>query len=266
VRSQQIVEDGTAAQSLPAGVPGATSNQPPATGTAPINGAAAPLGVAANGDKAGSARRESVINFEVDKTVRVVREASGTVRRLTAAVVVNHRNGTDAKTGKATSTPIPPEQIEQMTALVRETIGFNKDRGDSVNLMNAPFNESKPANAEAPAWWLLPDNQELARSLAFPAGMVALGLLVLLGLVRPALKTLKPTPVAATPVAGTPPQLSAVLNEPTERPGLPQPDQAPEVVPTTEQQRLADAKRLALENPVAVANIVKAWVNGDVTV
>lgn len=263
VRSQQIVEDGTAAQSLPAGVPGATTNQPPATGTAPINGAAAPLGVAANGDKAGSARRESVINYEVDKTVRVVREASGTVRRLTAAVVVNHRGGVDAKTGKATSTPIPAEQIEQMTALVRETIGFSKDRGDSVNLVNAPFNVTAQPDTEAPAWWLLPDNQDLARSLAFPAGMVALGLLVLLGLVRPGLKAMKaPAPAALTPVT---PQLSAVLNEPNERPGLPQPELPMELNQTTEQQRLADAKRLALENPVAVANIVKAWVNGEQT-
>ena len=40
VRSQQIVEDGSGPGAQPAGVPGATSNQPPATGTAPINGAA----------------------------------------------------------------------------------------------------------------------------------------------------------------------------------------------------------------------------------
>jgi flagellar M-ring protein FliF len=259
VRSQQIVEDGTAPQAQPAGVPGATTNQPPATGTAPINGAAAPLGVAGNGDRAGSARRESVINYEVDKTVKVVRESTGTIKRLSAAVVVNHRSSTD-KNGKELSTPIPPEQLEQMTALVRQTIGFSQDRGDSVNVVNAAFNIAKPDEAEGIAWWQLPNNQDLARSMAFPMGMVLLGLVVLMGMVRPALKLMK-TPAVPPKPEPVVPQLSAVLNEAPERPGLPMPEANKE--PAAADPRLADAKRLALENPVAVANIVKGWVNGE---
>lgn len=256
VRSQQVVEDGTPSASQPAGVPGATSNQPPATGTAPINGAAAPLGVAGNGDQAARSRRESVINYEVDKTVKVVREASGTVRRLSAAVVVNHRSTTD-KSGKDTPMAIPPEQLEQMTALVRETIGFSKDRGDSVNVVNAVFNVTKPIPEDPVAWWKLPDNQELARSLSWPVGLVLMGLVVLMGMVRPGLKMMR-TPVVITPVV---PQLNTLLNETPDRPGLPMPEADLQI--TKEQGRLADAKRLALENPAAVANIVKSWVNGE---
>lgn len=253
VRSQQTIEDGTPAQAQPAGVPGATTNQPPATGTAPINGAAAPLGVASNGDKAGTMRKESVINYEIDKTTRTVREASGTVRRLTAAVVVNHRSVTD-KAGKVTTTAIPPEQLEQMTALVRETIGFNKDRGDSVNVVNAVFNVPKPVEEVPVAWWKQPENLELARGLAWPLGGLGVALLILMGLVRPGLKMMR-TPVAVTnETKPKVPQLSAVIDEEPERPGLPMPE---------ENQRLADAKRLALENPIAVANIVKSWVNGE---
>jgi flagellar M-ring protein FliF len=262
VRSQQIVQDGSAAAEQPAGVPGATTNQPPATGTAPINGAAAPLGVAGNGATAGtSSRRESVINYEVDKTVKVVREASGNVRRLSAAVVINHRSSTD-RAGKETSLPIPQEQLDQMTALVRETIGFSQERGDSVNLMNAPFNVTKLTESEALPWWQQADNQELARSLAWPVAMVGLGLLVLMGLVRPGMKLLKAPPVTLTPIEGQP-QLSAVLNDTPERPGLPMPGNA-SGAPAPEQLRLEDAKRLAKENPMAVANIVKGWVNGEV--
>lgn len=258
VRSQQTIEDGTPPQAQPAGVPGATTNQPPATGTAPINGAAAPLGTASNADKAGSMRKESVINYEIDKTTRTVREASGTVRRLTAAVVVNHRSTVDPKTGKAVTAAIPPEQIEQMTALVRETIGFNKDRGDSVNVVNAVFNVPKPVEEVPVAWWKQPENMELARSLAWPVGGLGVALLILMGLVRPGMKALK-TP--AKPLKPTVTPLNAVVDETPERPGLPVPDNGNE--PTPEQLRLADAKRLALENPVAVANIVKGWVNGE---
>ena len=253
VRSQQLIEDGSPAVAQPAGVPGATTNQPPATGTAPINGAAAPLGVAGNGDKSGTTRKESVINYEIDKTVKVVREASGTVRRLTAAVVVNHRSITD-KTGKAITSAIPPEQLEQMTALVRETIGFNKERGDSVNVVNAVFNIAKPVEEVPQAWWKNPDNMELARSMAWPVGMLGMALLVLMGLVRPGLKMMRAPALPKPEGNAKPPQLNAVLNEAPERPGLPMP---------AENQRLADAKRLALENPMAVANIVKSWVNGE---
>jgi flagellar M-ring protein FliF len=255
VRSQQIVEDGSPAQAQPAGVPGATTNQPPATGTAPINGAAAPLGVASNADKAGTMRKESVINYEIDKTVRTVREASGTVKRLTAAVVVNHRSVTD-KAGKVITTAIPPEQLEQMTALVRETIGFNKERGDSVNVVNAVFNIPPPVEEVPVAWWKQPENMELARSLAWPVGALGVALLILMGMVRPGMKMMRApaAPRVEDKTKAKAPQLDAVLDEAPERPGLPMPE---------ENQRLRDAKRLALENPMAVANIVKSWVNGE---
>lgn len=258
VRSQQLVEDTNGASAQPAGVPGAVSNQPPATGTAPINGQPAPVGVAAQGgtDRPGSIRRESVVNYEVDKTVRVVREASGTVKRLSAAVVVNHRTTLD-KAGKAVTNPIPPQQLEQMTALVRETIGFSQTRGDSVNLVNAPFNEIKTTEPEPLPFWQQPDTVDLARSLAFPAGMVLLAFIVFLGMVRPALRILKAPPAPVREV--TP--LNAIVNEQPERPGLPQPGVADEDTP--EKRRISDAKRLALENPAAVANIVKGWVNGE---
>jgi len=169
---------------------------------------------------------------------------------------VNHRSSLD-RAGKAVNTPIPAEQLAQMTALVRETIGFNQTRGDSVNLVNAPFNEVKaPAEAEPAVWWQQADNVELARSLAFPLGMVGLGLLVLMGLVRPVLNLMK-SPPAPRPVR----PLNAVLNEAPERPGLPMPRAEDENTP--ERQRISDAKRLALENPAAVATIVKGWVNGE---
>jgi flagellar M-ring protein FliF len=93
--------------------------------------------------------------------------------------------------------------------------------------------------------------------------MVGLGLLVLLGLVRPGMKLLQAPPVTLTPIKNQQ-QLSAVLNETPDRPGLPMPGAlAP---PLPEHLRLEDAKRLAKENPMAVASIVKGWVNGEVPV
>ena len=260
IRSQQVIENGGTTGTLqPSGVPGATSNQPPAASTAPINGAAPQL--AAAGQMQGgaglgpNAKRELVTNYEVDKTVRVTRGGSGSVKRLSAAEVVNYQPVADDK-GVMTGKALSPEQLEQMTALVRETIGFNKDRGDSVNLMNAPFQVDATAATDLPLW-KQPETLELARNFAWPVGLSLFAALVVLGLVRPALKAMSaPVPLALENGS----QLNALEADVPQRPALGAPSDGE---PTLEQLRLEDARALALANPMAVANIMKNWVNGE---
>jgi flagellar M-ring protein FliF len=267
VRSQQVVETtngGTPGG--PSGVPGATSNQPPAAATAPINGASAPLTASgAAGATTGGTKRESVTNYEVDKTVRVTRGGTGAVKRLSAAVVVNHQTSLDDK-GKPVTRGLTPEQIDQMTALVRESIGFNKERGDSVNLMNAPFVIDKAQVDDTPIW-KRPETLEAARSLAWPVGTVLLAAIVLLGLVRPGMKAMmapKAIPLSETGAGGGPGgQLDALVSDDAQRPALGGPPGTDALPATPQQLRLEDARKLALENPIAVANIVKTWINGE---
>ena len=265
IRSQQIVEStGPQGNPLPTGVPGATTNQPPAPATAPINGAnPAPTaaGQPAQGAQTAPSKRESITNYEVDKTVRVTRGGSGALKRVSAAVVVNYQSVEDK--GKTVTKALTPEQLEQMTALVRETIGFNRDRGDSVNLMNTPFQVEATPTTDIPLW-KQPEMIELAKTLAWPVGAVLFAALVLMGLVRPALKGASPeaAKARATPVAGG--QLDALESETPERPALPAPSAKNEVLPATpEQLRLEEARVLAKENPMAVANILKTWLNGE---
>jgi flagellar M-ring protein FliF len=137
VREQRSDESNQPGGAAASGVPGATTNQPQTPPTAPINGPAQALQTAQAGAAAGTARREAATRFEVDKTVTVTKSAMGSVRRLSAAVVVNHRVGTDRK-GKPTSTPLSEQEIEQLTALVQQGIGFNAERGDVVRVVNAP--------------------------------------------------------------------------------------------------------------------------------
>jgi flagellar M-ring protein FliF len=262
IRSQQISESGAGVgSSTPAGVPGAASNQPPGPATAPINGAAQPLaaGGAAGGGAATGGKRDSIINYEVDKTIRVVRGGTGSVKRLSAAVVINHQTTTDSK-GKTTTAALTEAQVASMTALVRETIGFSQDRGDSVNLMNAPFVIEKPVEVEIPLW-RQPELLDLARSLAWPVGTLLLATLVLLGFVRPALKTLA-KPVELTPVPAN--QIDAIEGDEPERPLLAAPPIASEVLgPTPAELSLEEARKLTRDNPAAVANIVKSWMNNE---
>ena len=261
VRSQQVLESRGSATKTATGVPGAVANQPPAPSAAPINGAnPAPNAGGQQGTEEQTNKRESTTNYEVDKTVKVVRGSTGAVKRLSAAVVVNYQSAEDK--GKTVTKALTPEQIEQMTALVRETIGFNRERGDSVNLMNTPFQVTAVPTTDTPLW-KQPEVVDLAKTFAWPVGAVLFAALVLMGLVRPALKGSAPAKAtAAKPVAGG--QLDALEAETPERPALAAPSRKDEVLPATpEQLRLEDARVLAKENPVAVANILKTWLNGD---
>jgi flagellar M-ring protein FliF len=253
VRSMQVSDAGTAGQSTPSGVPGAASNQPPVPATAPINGAASPLQASQGGTNGGNSKRDAVTNYEVDKTVRVTRNATGNVKRLNAAVVVNHRTSTAAN-GKTSSTPLTNDEVEKLTSLVQEAIGFSKERGDSVKLINTPFKaDAIPKAQDLPLWkqdWLI----DLVRSGATPAALVLVSLIILFGFIKPALKAAAP---ATTPAQGG--KLNLVADNEVALPNATPPMlEAPRV-----QEHLATARNAAKENPAAVANIVRGWVKAE---
>jgi flagellar M-ring protein FliF len=256
VRSQQLSDTGAGANAVPSGVPGATSNTPPVPATAPINGASAPLQAAQGGSVGPNGHRETVTNYEVDRTVRVTRGATGLVRRLNAAVVVNQKTTTDAK-GKTSTTPLTQEEMDKLTALVQEAIGYDKDRGDSVKVINAPFKvEAAPKEEELPLWkqqWFL----DLMRAGGVPAGLTLVALAVLFGLVRPAVMA-----ALAKPVEVEKAELDVVAGDHEEvgMDALPQILEAPQMA-----RKLENARQLAKENPIAVANIVRDWVNGEMS-
>lgn len=257
IRSQQVLEaTGEKEPVPPTGVPGAVSNQPPQTAAAPINGQAQPL-QAANGQNTNlltlpGSKRESVTNYEVDKTVRVTRNSTGTIKRMTAAVVVNYLPGTPAEPGAAvTPQAMTAEQQAQMLALVRETIGFSAERGDSVNLMNAPFQQEARLASDLPVWQQ-PETIELVKTIMWPVGLVLAALILMFGVVRPILKARKKKELA---------KLDLLEAEDLERPALAAPQKPGE--PTPEELRLEQARALAKQNPIAVANIIKTWVNGS---
>ena len=253
VRSQQTASSSGGAGAQPSGVPGAASNQPPVPATAPINGQAQQLQAAQGGNagSTGSSRAESVTNYEVDKTVRVTRNATGTVKRLNAAVVVNHRTNTDAK-GKTTVVPLSAEELEKLTTLVRETIGFSQDRGDSVKVINAPFKVEKVTPTDIPLW-KQPETIDLLRTMAIPGALTLLALIVVFGAIRPALKAVESSRPA--------PMLDAVIDDAQTLPGEQQ--ALPALEAPQLDKRLEDARALAKENPGAVAAIVRGWVIKD---
>jgi flagellar M-ring protein FliF len=218
IRSQQTAESVNANQGGAQGVPGALSNQPPAPATAPIT-TPATAGQANNqaGKTAGTGqvsvagvnapvstlgqplgtRKDTTTNYEVDKTIRHTKQAIGTIRRLSAAVVVNHRMET-GKDGKAVPKPLSETEMKQLNDLVQQAMGFSQDRGDTVSVANAPFTIVEKVD-NTPPLWKDPENIAFAKEIfkyLMITGMIAF---LLLGVVRPIVRTMFPPPVEAKP-------------------------------------------------------------------
>jgi len=262
IRSQQSSEAGGAANAPASGVPGALSNQPPGVATAPITaapGAAAPAPAAG----AGPARKDSTTNFEVDKTVRYEQKPMGGIKRLSVGVVVNYRRIVDAKTGKVTIKPLTTAEVAQINDLVREAMGFNKERGDSMNVTNAPFDGvDKPEEPVAAiAWWKDPANIDMARE----AGKFLFAAIILLFLwfrfLKPLLRPLVRKLDNLTVEARVEPAPTA---EAIEEEHVREEQEAAAVVQQNGyRENLTMAKKLAAEDPRVVANVVKAWVGSN---
>ncbi len=257
VREQRSEESTQPGGASAGGVPGATSNQPPVPASAPINGAAQPLQVAQGGNGAGAAaRREAATRFEVDRTITVTRNGVGTVRRLSAAVVVNNRSTTDGK-GKTTTAPLSDKELEQLTALVQQGIGFNAERGDVVKVVNAPFRTETVAPADELPLWKQPWLVDLLKTFAAPAALALVALFIVAKLIRPAMTVLLAPPPPPEP--GT--QLDEVVGG--EVPEVAIPKMPVLLPPPGEGTRVEQARAMAKANPAAVAHILRGWVNGE---
>ncbi|WP_028312537.1 flagellar basal-body MS-ring/collar protein FliF [Derxia gummosa] len=275
VRSIQTV-DASSKTTAEGGVPGSLTNQPAAAPTAPIGQGANPPAAQAAGANAGptESRKESTINYEVDKQVRVVRMATGSIRRLTAAVVLNHRTLKNPPEGVQPTQALTPQELEQINSLVREAMGFNKERGDSLSVSNVPFSApDAPVAPELPIW-KDPATLALLKEFAPYIALLMLALIVVFGMVRPAIRSLNPpppdekdddvpVPIALNPdgTPAVPGGFEAVVGpDGEELEALPPP---PPPKPVPDPKLIEDICVVARNDPKAVANVIKRWINRD---
>jgi flagellar M-ring protein FliF len=271
VRSQQISESTTVAGQVDGGVPGALSNQPPSPATAPITTATAappPANAAqpgANGAPGAplsseqnnpvpppapvNARKDATTNYEVDKTIQHVRKPVGGVKRLSVAVVVNYRRLTDEK-GVVTTQPLNDMEKAQITDLVKEAMGFSKERGDTLSVANSPFTDvEREAVPELPLW-KQPEVIDLAIQGAKLLLIGSLILYLVLGVLRPALRRMNQPAVQPVPaLAEQKEEESSSLADEFRQPQL-----------SRNEQNLMLARQLAKDDPKVVASVVKQWV------
>lgn len=195
-------------------------------------------------------------NYEVNKTISHTRRVPGTIQKLSVAVVVDY-----AADENGERIPLDQARIDQITALVREAIGFSAERGDTVQVINSPFIAPAPIEPipepgfleQAWVW-------ELGRGLMAAAAVLALIFAVL----RPMIRY---STTYAPPVAAAPSRLENAMAEAgaTGEPlALGGPDDTPAPPPKPNyHQSVAMARNTAVEQPVRAAYVVKNWIAAD---
>lgn len=248
VRSQQISETLNGNGLAASGVPGALTNQPPVPATAPIVATSPAVGVNAGNDlNVSNMQKESTINYEVDRTIRHTILPVGAIKRLSVALVVNsNRKVTDAK-GKSITKPFTDTEKEQINNLVKEAMGFDQNRGDSLNVQIASFADTTETIEETPLW-KQPDAIELAKELLKYGLIAAIMLFVVFRIIKPTFQSLT-TPVNGTGGFSAAPEIAEEPEEVTYTPTAP-----------GFESTLMAAKQLAMQDPKIVASVIKEWV------
>ncbi len=262
IRSQQTSES-TQPGAGASGIPGALSNQPPGVATAPIDGQAPPGAAPAAG---GPTRKDATTNYEVDKTIRYEQRPMGGIKRLTVGVVVNYRRSVDPKTGKIIVKPLAAAEVAQINELVKQAMGYSQQRGDTLNVANAPFDGVDRPDDTPPSldWWRDPANlplaKEIGKYLLLFAVLAFLYYRILLPLMRPAIKKFDE-------VTALPPEPEPEEEEIPEDEREPDPEELEEQEVERRAQgyraNLQMAQDLAREDPRIVANVIKAWLGSN---
>ena len=191
-RSEALSEDKSGAAEAE-GIPGTLSNTPPPAPSATTNSSAATS--AGSGGTTNSTTARSTRNYELDRSVRHVKNATGTVDRLSVAVLINERAPTTTKNEKGEVTdskpnPYTEEELTRMQNLVRGVVGYDEKRGDVVTVVQAKFEPGTVYDLSIP-WYKDESMQTYIKSgllgvmfLAFIMMVIRPAVLRMLGLLK----------------------------------------------------------------------------------
>ncbi|MDO9049762.1 MAG: flagellar basal-body MS-ring/collar protein FliF [Methylobacter sp.] len=287
LRSEQTSEE-QSTQSATQGVPGALSNQPTPAGAAPDPAATSAAPVAPGSASAsstaapGSLAKNATRNYELDKTITHTRLATGALRRLSVAVVVDDRHVPQSD-GTVKAQSYSQEDINRFSDLVKQAVGFDSSRGDQVTVTNVTFkiDELIEALPAIPVWeqgWFLDLMKQVAAVLVV--------LFLLFGVLRPTMRSLvgrdieekKAVALAeaqekaaaiggsvrfneqGAPVAVPAGQKNVSFAMPNE---MEMQDLLLLDVPQSYEHRLEYVKRLVDDDSKVVAQVIKSWIKKD---
>lgn len=271
IRSEQLEEELTGSRKVNGGVPGTLSNQPPIETTVTNTPPDAEEEELARTES--SSKRE-VRNYELDKTISHIREVPGSLKKLSVAVVVDYIDQLK-EDGTKERVPLTETRLAEVTSLVKEAVGFNEARGDSVNVINASF--VAPPELEP-----MPETPLMEQAWVWRAAKIGLSgiavILVIFTVLRPLMQASSAPPPSGQPLAvqggGNPDGMGAypgaqqgvdgmaMGEDQVTLGGQPQQLGLPAGAPGYQQQ-LNMARTMVEGEPARVAHVVKGWVAAD---
>jgi flagellar M-ring protein FliF len=272
IRSEQISEEKNTSLSNVLGIPGALSNKPPVEATTEAKTDQDTVEVKETTPT--SQNSSSTRNFEVDRVISHTNSQVGSIQRLSVAVVIDDKS-TIMADGSTEKTAYSDEDIARFVTLVKETIGFDVNRGDSVSVINTSFLQIEPEVIAEMPWWKSILHEVWILNLAKQV-FGAIGLLIIyLIFGRPFLRTLLPNRIEvdaqsqalttnnntgnASSISqggeGNPMALSHLSEDPNNQAANMRRKDA------TYDQKVDMARSLVLEDPARVANVMKNWVS-----
>ncbi|MDO1528353.1 flagellar basal-body MS-ring/collar protein FliF [Fulvimonas sp. R45] len=261
LRSEQTSSEQHRGDVAAGGVPGALSNQPPDTAARPAAAkpgkAAATTATTTTAAAPTETSSSATRNYELDRTISHVSAPAGRLRRLSVAVLVDNKLAAGAN-GQDKSVPFTARELEHLTELAKNAVGFDAARGDSVTVINQPFQQAPQEQAPADRpFWQRPGMPDLIKQ----ALGALIALVVAFGLLRPLLRGVFKGAAVPAPAA-LPVQVAALAGriadapaEDTVRLGAPSPEGY--------EQRIHMARRMVDDDPRQVAQVVKNWVAED---
>ncbi len=275
LRSEQTTDEQN--KENPQGVPGALTNQPtPAGATIETIPPVAPNAIKEDViGKQGYASKTATRNYELDKTITHTKLATGILRRLSVAVVVDDRHIAQPD-GSSKLQPYAQEDLNRFGDLVKQAVGFDSGRGDQVTVTNVSFRGADlDLPPELPLWkevWFIDLVKQAAAVLAI--------IFLIFGVLRPTIRALiakdedekraileaeEQARAAALLAAGfildgDGQPLSITEDEENKVDELLESLELPKIY----QNRLDYLKRLVDDDPKVVAQVLKTWVRRDV--
>lgn len=240
VRSEQRSQEKVTGEDGPGGVPGSRSNVPneesPATPTS--------AGKEAK-------RKSETVNYEVNRKVSRIVEPTGTIKRLSVAVLVDgtYETAVNEQTGESTQQYVPRSE-EEMTRLVesvKTAVGYSAERGDQIEVVNQEFQTPSIESEGSTTLGKVQDILGTWGGFLKPLAFLLLGVLVLVMVVKPLVKNIISPPVIH---------------------GQALPDGLPATVGQLEAQQAdvrpeEQAVQLAIQNPQAAAIVIRQWIKEE---
>ena len=224
------------------GVPGALSNRVPNS--------------AEQGEGSRATSLQQTRNYEVDRTLSHRRSDPGRLRRISVAVLVDHIP--DVAAGGDKTKPLDAAELAQIENLVKDAVGFDVERGDTVSVSNLSFIAPQElAPMDVPLW-----DKPVVRSLGRQLLGAAVLLIIAFVILRPALRSALNPPYPVSEVkpaalAGAPAAAAGAMAAEGQ-------DEAPRAAPLPPMERkLSIARDAVREDPKRVAQLMKQWVGDD---